>query len=175
MIALSGTPVLETDRLILRAPQASDWPVFRDFLASDRARFIRTGDFDLSMTWRSFGHIIGHWVLRGFGVFVWQEKAQDAPLGMTGPWRPETWPEQEIAWSVWNEGAEGKGLATEAAIAARAHAFDTLGWETAVSYIHPDNARSANLARKLGAILDPNATPMGECHVYRHTRNGVQA
>ena len=26
---LTGLPVLETERMILRAPQASDWPAFR--------------------------------------------------------------------------------------------------------------------------------------------------
>lgn len=33
---LVGLPVLDTERLILRAPQARDWPAFRDYRASPR-------------------------------------------------------------------------------------------------------------------------------------------
>lgn len=34
---LIGLPVLETERLTLRAPQASDWPTFRDYRLIDPA------------------------------------------------------------------------------------------------------------------------------------------
>ncbi len=170
---LAHTPVITTERLVLRAPAAGDWPHFNAMLASDRAAFIRTAGYDLAQTWRSFGHLIGHWVLRGFGMFVWQARGDDTPLGMTGPWFPETWPEQEIGWSVWNPAAEGKGMAFEAARAARAFAYDTLGWTTAVSYVHPDNLRSRRLAERLGATPDAQAQPMGECIVYRHPAPGL--
>lgn len=165
---LANTHVIETERLVLRAPVAGDWPQFNAMLASDRAGFIRTAGYDLAQTWRSFGHLIGHWVLRGFGMFVWQAKGDPTGLGMTGPWFPETWPEREIGWSVWNPQAEGKGMAFEAACAARAYAYRHLGWPTAVSYIHPDNLRSRRLAERLGAAPDRDATPMGDCLVYRH-------
>lgn len=168
--SLSGVPVLETGRLVLRAPQASDWPVFNAMLASDRALFIRSGDYDLSNTWRAFGHMIGHWVLKGFGMFVFQAKGDDAPLGMTGPWCPATWPEPEIGWTVWNPAAEGKGFAFEAAQAARRYAYDVLRWPTAVSYVAPDNLRSRALAERMGAAIDTGAASIGEppCLVYRH-------
>ena len=68
-----------------------------------------------------------------------------APLGLVGLWFPEGWHEPEIGWILF-EGAEGRGIAREAAEAARAHAYGTLGWTTAVSVIHPGNARSIALA-----------------------------
>ena len=52
-------------------------------------------------------------------------------------------------------GFEGHGFATEAARAARAHAYGTLGWPTAVSYVDADNHRSAALALRLGCTEDP--------------------
>lgn len=170
--SLSGVPVLQTDRLILRGPQAGDWPHFDAMLQSDRGQHLRVGGYDRSMTWRNFNHLIGHWVTRGFGMFVWQAKGDETPLGMAGPWFPETWPEREIGWSVWNPSAEGKGLAFEAATAARRFAYDILGWLTAVSYIAPDNDRSARLALRLGAVLDPDAPSMGTppVRVFRHPR-----
>jgi RimJ/RimL family protein N-acetyltransferase len=166
---LANTPVITTDRLILRAPQKGDQDAWFDYAKSDRSRFTG-GPLDDLQAWRALCHLTGHWVHRGFGMFVFHQKGDDTPLGMTGPWFPETWPEREIGWTIWNHAAEGKGFAFEAAQAARAFAFSALGWSTAVSYIHPDNARSIALAIRLGATLDPQATPMGAdpCLVYRH-------
>ncbi|HSF63999.1 MAG TPA: GNAT family N-acetyltransferase [Paracoccaceae bacterium] len=170
-IALSGVPVLETARLVLRAPRAGDFEPFADFLTSDRAQHVG-GPLTRALAWRAMGHLTGHWVHRGFGMFIFADKtAPDTPLGMAGPWFPESWPEREIGWSVWNPAAEGKGLAFEAAAAARAHAFGTLGWTTAVSYIAPANARSIALAERLGAARDADAAhpnPDEPCLVYRH-------
>lgn len=172
MIKLSPTPVLTTERLILRAPIASDWPHWRDFRMSDRSRFVGGGaDTKSSETWRNYSMIIGHWIMRDWGMFVFTLKGDDTPLGMTGPWFPEGWPEHEIGWSVWTSEAEGKGYVREAALAARAYAYHTLGWETAVSYIDPENTRSIALAERLGAVRDDAAaTPDFDkpCLVYRH-------
>ena len=66
---------------------------------------------------------------------------------------------------VLEEGSVG----SHAAIVARAWAYDTLGLSTLVSYIDPKNAPSRALAERLGARLDPGATPpeKGDL-VYRH-------
>ncbi|AVO36838.1 GNAT family N-acetyltransferase [Pukyongiella litopenaei] len=167
---LADTPVLETERLILRAPGPQDWPAWRAMMASDRSRYIRSGDMDDGKAWRAFGHVIGHWVLREWGNFVFTARGDDTALGMAGPWFPEGWPEREIGWSVWTPQAEGKGFAFEAATAARGYAYDVLGWDTAVSYIDPANARSIALAERLGAVRDPQAAAPGDapCLVYRH-------
>lgn len=173
MITLSPTPVLETERLTLRAPVGGDWPHWRSFHHSDRARFVGGGpDQKPGTAWRAFGHAIGHWAMRGFGMFVFTLKGDDTPIGMAGPWFPESWPERELGWTVWSQAAEGRGLVAEAARAARNHAFTTLGWTTAVSYIDPDNARSIALAERLGAVRDRAAArpPFdAPCLVYRHS------
>lgn len=171
MIALSGTPVLHTARLALRVPDMRDWEGFAGFLTSDRAVHVG-GPVTRERAWRSFGHLVGHWVLRGYGMFAVALNAKDAAIGMAGPWFPESWPEQEIGWSMWSAEAEGKGYAFEAATAARAHAFDTLSWPTAVSYIDPANARSVALARRLGAVPQPGAAHPGDepCLVFRHPK-----
>ncbi len=168
-VSLSGTPVLETERLTLRAPVAADWPYWCDFALSDRSRFVRGAEPSEANAWRAFGHMIGHWVLRGYGMFVVSRRGGDIPLGAAGPWFPAGWAEQEIGWTLWSEEAEGQGIATEAARAGRAHAYDTLGWHTAVSYIHPDNAASIAVAERLGASRDEAAETAGDdVRVYRH-------
>ncbi|MCA3450908.1 MAG: GNAT family N-acetyltransferase [Rhodobacter sp.] len=166
-ITLSNTPVLETERLFLRAPQPGDFEPCAAFLTSDRARFVG-GPCDRNQSWRAMGHMTGHWVHRGFGMFIFHAKGDETPLGMAGPWFPEGWPEHEIAWSIWLPAAEGKGLAFEAATAARAYAWNSLGWNSAVSYIDPDNARSIRLAERMGAMRAANPVSEGGSLVYRH-------
>lgn len=170
MIHLSDTPVLETDRLTLRAPGAQDWPQWQAMMASDRSRFIRPDDMDEGKAWRAFGHIIGHWVMRGYGSFIITRTGDGTALGMTGPWHPAGWPERELGWSIWSAEAEGQGIAFEAAQAARDYAFATLGWETAVSYVARENVRSIALAERLGAMPDAGAARpnQSDCLVFRH-------
>jgi RimJ/RimL family protein N-acetyltransferase len=59
----------------------------------------------------------------------------------------------ELGWRL-ARGAWGRGLATEAASAARDHAFATLALPELISIIHPENARSLRLASRLGMVLE---------------------
>lgn len=156
-VSLSPTPVLSTARLVLRAPVAADWPAFRDFMMDARSEFVRQGDLDEGKAWRAFGHVVGHWVLRGFGLFIITEKGSDAGLGAVGPWHPAGAPEPEVGWSMWFAGSEGKGYAFEAAQAVQGWVRPALGWTRFVSYIDQQNTRSQALARRLGCVIDPAA------------------
>jgi len=167
-VALTGVPVLETARLILRAPQTADFEVFASYIASDRSRFTG-GPITRELAWRAFCHITGHWVHRGYGPFV-VAGADGQALGTVGPFFPEGWPEPEIAWTIWTPTAEGKGYAHEAATAARRFAYQVLGWPTAISMIDPANDRSVTLARRMGCRPDGtfNHERFGLCHIWRH-------
>jgi RimJ/RimL family protein N-acetyltransferase len=160
--------VIATERLVLRRPEASDWTPWVRFMGSERARWVG-GPADAELAWRSLATIIGHWTLRGFGSFVFALRDTGEPIGLTGPWYPHGWPERELGWTVWTAEAEGQGFAFEAASAARDHAFRALGWTAAVSYIHPRNARSIALARRLGATEDRYARRRdADDLVFRH-------
>lgn len=169
MISVTGTPALTTERLTLRMPASRDWESFAAFKTGERSRMLG-GPLDREKAWRAFGHVVGHWVLRGYGMFFVTLRGSDTAIGMTGPWFPEGWPEPELGWSMFGADHEGKGLAFEAAEAARRYAFQKLGWKTAVSYIDPANLRSIALAERLGAVAEPGAPrPAGaDCLVYRH-------
>ncbi|MBF9058256.1 GNAT family N-acetyltransferase [Rhodobacterales bacterium HKCCSP123] len=169
---LADTPVIETDRLILRAPRAADFEALAPFIMSDRARFVGGGaDKDIGHAWRVLAIFSGHWHLRGYGIFVAEHRAGGRPVGSVGPWFPGDWPEEELGWTIWDEAHEGQGYAFEAVEAVRRHAYADLGWSTAVSYIDPRNDRSRALARRLGCTLDeranrPDRDPALE--VWRH-------
>jgi ribosomal-protein-alanine N-acetyltransferase len=83
--------------------------------------------------------------------------------------QPLDWPEPEIAWSVF-EPAEGRGIALEAALAARGYVYDVLGWPTVISCTTPDNDRSIALARRMGAERDGSfvSSAFGELLIWRH-------
>lgn len=166
-------PTLETDRLILRGPEARDLDGFVDYLTSDRSIYTG-GPKTPGDAWRAFAVEIGHWHIRGYGSWSVTEKGSDEAVGIVGHWHPGDWPEREIGWILWPQ-AEGKGIAFEAAQAVLKHTFDTLEWATAVSYIDRENARSVALAKRLGAQLDPMAdTPDDStCFVYRHPKPEV--
>ena len=83
--------------------------------------------------------------------------------------------EKELGWTIWDAADEGEGYVTEAARATREHVYRDLGWETAVSYIHLDNARSIAVAERLGCVRDDAADSPGDDGtdlVYRHPAPG---
>lgn len=161
--------ILETERLTLRKPNAADWPAARGFYMSERSA-MAGGNIDEGRAWRRFAAIIGHWDIRGFGLSAVTVKPSDQIIGLVGQWYPGDWPEQELGWVIF-DGAEGKSIAYEAALAARKHAYSALGWKTAVSYIDKNNARSIALAERLDCALDTEAQqpkPDSPCLIYRH-------
>jgi RimJ/RimL family protein N-acetyltransferase len=160
--------MIETARLILRRPDPADWPAYASYRQSARSS---TGhSMSAGEAWTYFAAFFGHWALRGFGRFIATLKTDHRPVGHFGPFFPDGHPERELTWTLWDPSLEGRGYALEAALAARDHAFVTLGWTSAVSYIDPGNARSQAVARRLGAVQDLNApNPYGDAtQVWRH-------
>ena len=162
-------PVLATERLTLRGPLAADFEPIAAFLDSGRAAHIG-GRRSRADAWRTFAVLVGHWELRGYGMWSVEERATGRLVGMVGLYYPEDWVAPEVGWWIVDAGAEGKGYAAEAAVAARRYAFDIVGWPAVFSVIAPENARSIRLAERLGATLDQTVTaPNGRpALIYRH-------
>jgi len=160
-------PVIETQRLVLRGPEPEDYPNFKATFASYRSRFMG-GPLNAYETWMLYAAEIGHWNIRGFGMWMIHDKNTDETYGMAGGWFPAKWPEREIAWIIWPDKA-GKGYALEATHAARNYFYKELGWDSAVSYLDPKNLDSIRLAERLGAVKDKSAPSVdGHDVVYRH-------
>jgi RimJ/RimL family protein N-acetyltransferase len=164
---MTTAPTIETERLILRPPKAEDMERYITFIMSERAHHVgrETSRFE---AWKCFAAEAGHWKLNGYGPWAVTLKGSDETVGQVGVWHPELFPEGELGWLIWAE-AEGKGIAFEAASAARDYDYRVHGTKTLVSYIGSKNARSIRLAERLGAVrddaakeLDPNGL------VYRH-------
>ena len=166
-IPVQTIPVLETRRLILRGPEAQDYPDFKATFSSYRSRFMG-GPLNPYEAWMLYAAEIGHWGIRGYGMWMIHDRDTDATLGMAGGWFPAAWPEREIAWIIWPNEAD-HGYALEATHAVRAHLYAKCGWTQAVSYIDPKNLDSIRLAERLGCVKDHEAATIdGNDAVYRH-------
>ncbi|MEL7460172.1 MAG: GNAT family N-acetyltransferase [Pseudomonadota bacterium] len=166
-------PVLETDRLVLRAPRIEDFGTFADAVLSERGHFFghpqNRGD-----AWYEFIQLNVTWMLRGHGAWTVTDRATGAPLGFVHIGAEPGDMEAELGY-VMTADAEGKSIAYEACVAVRDYAYDGLGFTTLVSCVDPGNARSAALATRLGAARDPHAEAMfddGPNHIYRHIKPG---
>jgi RimJ/RimL family protein N-acetyltransferase len=146
---------LETPRLLLRQYRDSDLDDYAAAVADPEVmRHIGDGSIvSREDAWRKMAMILGHWQLRGYGLWAMEEKATGRLVGQVGFFFPEGWPGQEIGWLL-SRGAWGKGYATEGAAAALARGPEILGADRVVAIIHPENERSSRLALRLGGSLD---------------------
>ena len=164
-------PRIETENLILRGQQSSDFDAYAGFWASDRAsQFGYDGPVDRAAAWDNFAADAGHWVLRGYGCWMVEDKASGAPTGWIGFYYPDRYEEPELGWQLFEE-FEGKGIAYEAAQAARAYGQKHFNLTAPASFITADNTRSIRLAERLGATReDTRDHGNGPFHVYRHPK-----
>ncbi len=152
---MSAIPTLRTARLNLRPARPSDLDGFAAMFAdADVMRFLGPRrPRDKAETWHVLESMLGHWAMRGYGFFAVESRETGELVGRAGILHPLDWPEPELAYALakpfW-----GQGLATEAAGAARAWAFDWFGFERLASFIHPDNATSIAVANRLGAVKE---------------------
>lgn len=166
--AVAGAiPQLETDRLILRAPQLTDFDTYARIVASPRGRYLVV--MSREDAWYDFAQMVAIWSLRGHGMWSVTAKDGGALLGFVVlGFEPED-PEPELGF-IFTEKGEGMGYAFEAASAARTFAFEQLGWDTLASFVVKGNTRSERLADRLGAKVEREIVEEdGVTLVYRHS------
>lgn len=154
---------VETERLVLRRPVEADVDaLLRLFDDTEVVRYLSGEIPTVHDMWRAVAGWCGHWEWRGYGMTTWIEKATGTVVGRGGLWFPGGWPDLEVGWMVGRDWW-GRGYATEAAGACLALAWEHLDTAGLCSVIHPDNARSQAVARRLGAV-----TPAGRETLWGH-------
>lgn len=149
---MTHAPVLTTARLTLRAFELHDFEAYAAMLADPEVVKFLSDSRPLSRrdAWRHMAMVVGHWSLRGFGLWAVEERASGQLVGRIGCHHPEGWPGFELAYTLarpfW-----GRGYAREGAEAALTYARDTLGRTRVISVIRPDNVASIRVATSLGA------------------------
>jgi RimJ/RimL family protein N-acetyltransferase len=153
-MAVGGSPlsvILETQRLLLRPFRASDFDAYARICADPEVmRYIGAGHpLSPADAWRAMAFFLGHWELRGYGMWAAEDKQTRALVGRIGLHNPEGWPALEVGW-VLDRSRWGEGLATEGGRAAMDFAFEQLDCPQISSVIHPANHASIHVAEKLG-------------------------
>ena len=166
---------LETVRLRLRELTLADAPAL-DAIWGD-AETMRW--YPRALTHKEVEEWIGKQMSRyasGTGLLAMALKETGELIGDCGP----TWQEVdgvaevEIGYHV-HRAQQGRGYATEAAQAARDYAFATLGCESAISLIRPENLPSRRVAEKNGMTLERVVFWRGYDHcVYRVRREAAR-
>ena len=102
--------------------------------------------------WRSMATFLGHWQLKGYGMWALEAKDTGEFVGRAGFLDPPDWPGFELGW-VLGRAHWGRGYAIEAAREALRYAFEQLHRDRVISLIRPANARSIRVAERLGSKL----------------------
>ncbi len=146
---------LDSPRLLLRQFRESDLDAYAEMCGDPEVmRFLGDGHtLTRPEAWRNMALLLGHWQLRGYGLWAVEERATGQLAGRVGCWRPEGWPGLEIGWAL-RRAYWGRGYATEAAVAALNDAFGRLKQTHVISLIHPDNGPSIAVALRLGMRLE---------------------
>lgn len=142
-------PTIITERLVLRAFSPADLGPYSEMNADPQTMRYLGEPFDDVGTWRLMASLIGHWHLRGFGMWAVQDGGTGEFLGRAGLYEQHGWPGTEVAWSIRRD-RWGQGLATEAGSAALDFAMTVVGATEVISLIHPKNVASMRVAEKLG-------------------------
>jgi RimJ/RimL family protein N-acetyltransferase len=155
-------PTLETGRLLLRQFRPSDFDALARLSADPEVmKYLGDGKPKTrAEAWLMMASYLGHWELRGYGLWAVEEKASGEFVGRIGLLNPEGWPGLEVAWTLARE-RWGNGFATEGAKAALDYAFSVLKLDHIISLIHPDNAASIRVALRLGEKLERQVELMG--------------
>lgn len=126
----------------------------------DITRYTARIDFTRLDAWRHLAMIVGHWELRGYGMWGVFERDTQALVGRVGFYDPDTWPAFELGWTIGKKWW-GKGYAPEAARRCLQYAFEELDREHVISLIDPENVNSIRVAERIGETLEGETTVAG--------------
>jgi len=178
-------PVLETERLILREWRDPDVDAFIVMNADPLVMEFFPETYSEERTRRFVDRIRECWAERGYGLWAVERKDIAGFIGYVGLW-PATFPAHvtpavEVGWRLAAD-QWGQGYATEAARAALAYGFDSLGLDEIVSFTSNANVRSWRVMERLrmrrdasGDFEHPNVPaghPLRPHVLYRISRKG---
>ena len=134
-------PIIETDRLILRALHANDFDAYAEMVADPEVtKYLGAGNkLTREDAWRQLALIIGHWELRGFGLWAVERKDTGDFIGRIGCFEPEGWPGFEVGYTL-ARAHWGRGYAREGARAGICGA----AWAAAAEHSSQVTHRRAN-------------------------------
>ena len=149
-------PVLETERLVLRAHRIADFDASAAMWGDPVVtRYIGGKPSTREDVWGRLVRYAGHWPLMGYGYWAIEDKSFGRFIGEAGfadfkrDITPSLGDDPEIGWAL-TPAAHGKGYATEIVTALVEWGDANLSSKRTVCLIHPDNSPSIYVAKKCG-------------------------
>ena len=81
-------PSFETKRILLRGGVTADLDKLDEFFSSPESRYVG-GPRPRAESWESLCAGVGHWALRGFGLWILTDKTEGKMLGVAGLQQPD--------------------------------------------------------------------------------------
>jgi RimJ/RimL family protein N-acetyltransferase len=175
---ITTAPVLETDRLTLRAHRLTDFDAFAAMRRDpEDYRLISGVPSTGEESWSRLLRYRGHWAMLGFGYWVVEAKDDGRYMGEVGlaNYRRDIDPpldnRPEAGWSLVST-EHGKGHATEAMRRVLTWADESLDAPEIVAIFNPNHTVSVRVARKLGFVEEGMARYKGEPTLVMVRRRG---
>ena len=150
--------MIETERLILRAPDEPDRAAIAAMNADPRVAATLGSALSREESDALVDRIRVHIGLHGWGFWAVERKADGAVIGLTGLLSMgedlPPGPAVEIGWRLAYE-AWGGGYASEAARAALAWGFQNIRPPEIIAITATTNLRSQAVMRRIGMVADP--------------------
>lgn len=168
----ASAPVLQTERLTLRAHRAEDFgDAFAMWSNPEVVRHISGTPSTQTQTWMRILSYAGHWALLGFGYWAIIESETGRFVGEAGfaDFRRDIVPSMkgvpELGY-ILDPRAHRKGYATEAVRAVLAWGDEHFSDPRTVAMIAPENAASIRVAEKCGYKIFERGTFAGDPSVF---------
>lgn len=147
-------PILETPRLTLREMTQSDLPALCRMLQDEEVMYAYAHAFSDREAQEWLDRQLARYARYGFGLWAAVETATGEPVGQCGLTVQDCGGTQvlEVGYLFCKEHWH-RGLATEAAIACKRYAFDTLGADEVYSIIRENNLPSQRVAGRNGMTV----------------------
>lgn len=139
----------QTERLDLLRPTHEHVEPLIQLATDERVARTLGGVQNREAAWRNAASVIGHWTIRGYGLYAVMLRQTGQCIGRIGYLQPEGWPGLELGWTLAAE-HWGKGYATEAGQFLMRYALIDLALPQMISLIEPENTRSIAVAERLG-------------------------
>ncbi len=145
---------LETERLYLREMTQADYPALAAILQDEQTMYAYEGAFSAAETQDWLENQLRRYAQLGYGLWAVVLKETGQMIGQCGLTR-QRWKEREVleVGYLLNRAYWHRGYATEAAIACREYAFQSLHAEAVGSIIRDTNTASQNVAKRNGMRL----------------------
>ena len=156
-------PHLDTERLLLRAFDRNDLDPFADMVADREVIHQATYDgtpMTRTQAWNWLCLMLGHWHMRGFGIWAVEEKSTGDFIGRIGLQFLDWFEDVELVWML-AKSAWGKGYASEGARAAIDYGLNTLDLPRVAAVINKENEPSIRLAERLGMEVEKEVERKG--------------